>query len=95
MIRLVPNISVGQLCYIHIMPAGTVCQSICRTFKGDGRLLNLDKKRSQTIFAGVPAANSPGAIRNVDFKQNIQNFWEEVKWNRTQRSRNSSEECPV
>jgi len=61
----------------------------------DGRLLNLDKKRSQTIFAGVPASNSPGAIRNVDFKQNIQNFWEEVKWNRTQRSRNSSEECPV
>ena len=46
----------------------------------DGRLLHLDKKRSQAILAGVPAANSRTAIREADFNKNIQDFWSGVKW---------------
>lgn len=49
----------------------------------DGRLLYLDKKRSQTILAGVSAANPQRAIQEVDFKKNIQDFWANVKWEKT------------
>ena len=45
----------------------------------DGRLLYLDKRRSQTILAGVSAANPQRAIQEVDFKKNIQDFWANVK----------------
>lgn len=45
----------------------------------DGRLLHLDKKRSQQMLAGRPGANSLAAIRDADFKSNIQDFWAEVK----------------
>lgn len=45
----------------------------------DGRLLHLGKKRSQTILAGVSAANPQRAIQEVDFKKNIQDFWATVK----------------
>jgi hypothetical protein len=38
-----------------------------------------NKKRSQTIDAGVKGANSLTAIRDVDFDANIQNFWANVK----------------
>jgi hypothetical protein len=45
-----------------------------------GRLLSLDKKRSQDITAGVPGANSLVAIQDSDFENNIANFWGGVKW---------------
>lgn len=45
-----------------------------------GRMLHPDKKRSQTILAGVSAANSQRAIQEVDFKKNIQDVWVKVKW---------------
>ena len=51
----------------------------------DGRLLFLDKKRSQDILAGVPAANSPTAMREADFKNNIRNFWANVNWKKSGR----------
>ena len=44
------------------------------------RLLYLDKKRSQTLLAGVPGSNSLAAIREADFKNNIRDFWAEVNW---------------
>ena len=46
----------------------------------DGRLLHLDKKRSQAALAGVPAANSLAAIQGGDFTTNIRNFIAGVKW---------------
>lgn len=50
----------------------------------DGRLLYLDKKRSQSISAVGPGANSPGVdLRNVDFKTNIDAFWANVKWKKS------------
>ena len=52
----------------------------------DGRLLYLDKKRSQTILAGVSAANPQRAIQEVDFKKNIQDFWANVKWAQSGKS---------
>ena len=53
----------------------------------EGRLLYLDEKRSQPTLAGMPAANSQGAIRGVDFEKNIQDFWANVKWAQGKRDR--------
>ena len=49
----------------------------------DGRLMHLDKKRSHPILAGGPAANSQGTIQAVDFNKNIQDFWSNVKWEKS------------
>lgn len=49
----------------------------------DGRLLHLDKKRSQAALAGVPAANSLAAIQGGDFTTNIRNFIAGVKWEKS------------
>lgn len=49
----------------------------------DGRLLHLDEKRSQQILAGMPGSDYRGAMQGVDFKKNIQNFWEDVKWKKS------------
>nr|DAP60175.1 MAG TPA: hypothetical protein [Caudoviricetes sp.] len=49
----------------------------------DGRLLYLDKKRSQAALAGVPAANSLAAIQGGDFTTNIRNFIAGVKWEKS------------
>lgn len=49
----------------------------------DKRLLYFDEKRSQTITAGDKAANSPSAIQNVDFKNNIARFWANVNWKKS------------
>ena len=49
----------------------------------DGRLMHLDKKRSQRILAGSPAANSQGTIQAVDFNKSIQDFWANVKWEKS------------
>ncbi len=46
----------------------------------DGRLLSVDKKRSQDFLAGVSAANSRRAIQEADFTTNIRNFLQNVKW---------------
>ena len=53
----------------------------------EGRLLYLDEKRSQPTLAGMPASNSQGAIRGVDFEKNIQDFWANVKWAQGKRDR--------
>ena len=51
------------------------------TEEEQGRLLHLDKKRSQTILAGMSGVLYPQrAIQEVDFKKNIQDFWADVKW---------------
>lgn len=49
----------------------------------DGRLLYLDKKRSQAALAGVPAADSLAAIQGGDFITNIRNFIAGVKWEKS------------
>lgn len=49
----------------------------------EGRLLSLDKERSQALTAGVPGANSLAAIREADFKKNIQDFWAGVNWKKS------------
>lgn len=63
----------------------TALQSDILQAAADGRLLFLDKKRSQDILAGVPASNSPGAMREADFKNNIRNFWANVNWKKSGR----------
>ena len=48
----------------------------------EGRLLDFDKKRSQTISAGRKGSNFPTTIQNVDFDANIARFWDNVNWKR-------------
>ena len=50
----------------------------------EGRLLYLDKKRSQALNAGTRAANWREAIRSVDFDNNIRRFLQDVKWEKTE-----------
>lgn len=45
--------------------------------------MHLDKKRSQPILAGGSAAFPQGAIQAVDFDKNIQDFWANVKWEKS------------
>lgn len=61
----------------------------------DGRLLYLDKKRSQSLNAGRPGSNSPVAMRSSDFQTNIQNFLEDVKWESGEYDKKVSESGPV
>lgn len=61
----------------------------------DGRLLYLDKKRSQSLNAGRPGSNSPVAMRSSDFQTNIQNFLEDVKWESGAYDKKVSESGPV
>ncbi len=51
----------------------------CRRWKADV----LRQKRSQPILAGISAANSQRAIQAVDFNKNIQDFWSNVKWEKS------------
>lgn len=53
----------------------------------DGRLLYLDKEKSQTFMnlAGGPGYNSLAVIREADFDNNILNFLNEVKWQKSGR----------
>ena len=62
----------------------------------DGRLLHLDKKRSQQILAGSNASNSRSAIQgiNTDFSNSIANFRENVKWEK-QGKQSFSAESPT
>lgn len=60
----------------------------------DGRLLYLDKKRSQSLNAGRPGSNSPVAMRSSDFQTNIQNFLEDVKWESGAYNKKVSESGP-
>lgn len=57
----------------------------------DGRLLHLDEKRSQPLFAGAPASNSRAAIRKVDFNTNIRNFMANVKWENSGQEKYTAE----
>ena len=61
----------------------------------DGRLLYLDKKRSQSLNAGRPGSNSPVAMRSSDFQTNIQNFLEDVKWESGAYDKKVSESGPA
>ena len=61
----------------------------------DGRLLYLDKKRSQSLNAGRPGSNSPVAMRSSDFQTNIQNFLEDVKWESGSYDKKVSESGPA
>lgn len=61
----------------------------------DGRLLYLDKKRSQSLNAGRPGSNSPVAMQSSDFQTNIQNFLEDVKWESGAYDKKVSESGPV
>ena len=62
----------------------------------DGRLLHLDKKRSQQILAGSNASNSRSTIQriNTDFSNSIANFRENVKWKK-QGKQSFSAEAPT
>ena len=62
----------------------------------DGRLLHLDKKRSQQILAGSNASNSRRTIQriNTDFSNSIANFRENVKWEK-QGKQSFSAESPT
>lgn len=59
----------------------------------DGRLLHLDKKRSQQILAGSNASNSRSAIQriNTDLSDSIANFRENVKWEKQGKQSFSAE----
>lgn len=61
---------------------GTLVDDIVKA-AADGRLLHLDKKRSQALNAGTRAANWREAIRSVDFDNNIRRFLQDVKWEKT------------
>lgn len=50
------------------------------TAAATGKLLFLDKKRSQSLNAGNQGSNSQGTMQSSDFKTNIQNFLADVKW---------------
>lgn len=56
----------------------------------DGRLLYLDKKRSQNIFAGRPGANSLVTMRESDFENRLRDFWAGVKWEKEGKTEYSS-----
>ena len=62
---------------------GTLVDDIVKA-AADGRLLHLDKKRSQALNAGTRAANWREAIRSVDFDNNIRRFLQDVKWKKTE-----------
>ena len=61
----------------------------------DGRLLYLDKKRSQSLNAGRPGSNSPVAMQSSDFQTNIQNFLADVKWESGEYDKKVSGSGPV
>lgn len=50
------------------------------TAAATGKLLFLDKKRSQSLNAGNQGSNSQGTMQSSDFQTNIQNFLADVKW---------------
>lgn len=57
----------------------------------DGRILHLDKKRSQILRPGRKGSNYPTTISEADFKDNIRNFWKNVNWKKSGRKNFSSE----
>lgn len=63
----------------------TLAQDIAEA-AADGRILFVDKKRSQNLLAGTPGSNSLEAIQEADFKTNIRNFMANVNWENSGRT---------
>ena len=57
----------------------------------DGRILHLDKKRSQILRPGRKGSNYPTTISEADFKDNIRRFWGNVNWKNSGRKIFSAE----
>lgn len=65
------------------------------TAAATGKLLFLDKKRSQSLNAGNQGSNSQGTMQSSDFQTNIQNFLADVKWESGEYDKKVSESGPV
>lgn len=65
------------------------------TAAATGKLLFLDKKRSQSLNAGNQGSNSQGTMQSSDFQTNIQNFLADVKWESGAYDKKVSESGPV
>ncbi|MBR2897642.1 MAG: hypothetical protein IKC04_07155, partial [Oscillospiraceae bacterium] len=67
---------------ITVYPREQIANDILKAAE-QNRLLHLDKKRSQPLNAGIRGSNSLVAIRQVDFKDNIRRFWDNVNWKKS------------
>lgn len=65
------------------------------TAAATGKLLFLDKKRSQSLNAGNQGSNSQGTMQSSDFQTNIQNFLADVKWESEEYDKKVSGSGPV
>lgn len=65
------------------------------TAAATGKLLFLDKKRSQSLNAGNQGSNSQGTMQSSDFQTNIQNFLADVKWESGAYDKKVSESVPA
>jgi hypothetical protein len=65
------------------------------TAAATGKLLFLDKKRSQSLNAGNQGSNSQGTMQSSDFQTNIQNFLADVKWESGAYDKKVSESGPA
>lgn len=65
------------------------------TAAATGKLLFLDKKRSQSLNAGNQGSNSQGTMQSSDFQTNIQNFLADVKWESGKYDKKVSESGPA
>lgn len=65
------------------------------TAAATGKLLFLDKKRSQSLNAGNQGSNSQGTMQSSDFQTNIQNFLADVKWESGEYDKKVSGSGPV
>lgn len=65
------------------------------TAAATGKLLFLDKKRSQSLNAGNQGSNSQGTMQSSDFQTNIQNFLADVKWEYGEYDKKVSGSGPV
>lgn len=82
---------------ITVYPKNNISSAIQEAI-ADNRILYLDKKRSQVLRSGVKGSNSPTAISEADFINNIRSFWENVKWKKAGKAEftaeSTSEELP-
>lgn len=65
------------------------------TAAATGKLLFLDKKRSQSLNAGNQGSNSQGTMQSSDFQTSIQNFLADVKWESGKYDKKVSESGPA
>lgn len=64
---------------ITVYPKGNLSAAIQEAI-ADGRILYLDKKRSQVLNSGRKGSNYPTTMSEADFANNIRDFWANVKW---------------